>query len=573
MGDGEHAALAEECKGKGNACLSSKDYEGAIEWYTKAIKLHEGHVYYSNRSAAYLSKGLGESALKDAEKCIEINPSFAKGYSRKGAALHKLNRYDEAIEAYNKGLEVDPQNGGLKQGLEAVQAAKAGPAGGGMGSIFGANFMEKVRAHPKLSKYLEDPTFTQLLTMCQTNPNMLQVAAQDPRIQEVFSEILGIKFQMGPSPEETQQQRELEREREKKRKEEEAEAERKRLEEEERIRRENETPEEKAKREAQEKSIKAKDEGNAHYKKKEFDQAIACYEKAIELDPENMVFLLNIASVKLEQGDLEACVEQCDKALELGREVNATFANMAKAHERKGNAYMKHKMYEKAIEAFEFAQLENQTSAVANKLKKCQVAKKKAEAEAYLDPAKAAEAKERGNEKFKAGDFSGAMEAYTEAIKRDPTNAVYYGNRASAATKIMDFGRAMEDCEKALELDPKYVKIHIKKANVHFFLKEYHKCLRSYQAALDLDPQNAEAQQGLQKTRYAIQTSQGTNDRERGARAMEDPEIRNIMTDPVMQQVLQDMSNNPASAQQHLSNPEIAEKINTLIAAGVIQTK
>lgn len=54
---------------------------------------------------------------------------------------------------------------------------------------------------------------------------------------------------------------------------------------------------------------------------------------------------------------------------------------------------------------------------------------------------------------------------------------------------------------------------------------------------------------------------------------MEDPEIRNIMNDPIMKQVLTDLSTNPASAQQHMQNPEVASKIEKLIAAGIIQTR
>lgn len=60
-------------------------------------------MYFSNRSAAYLSKKDAENALSDAEQCIKLNTSWAKGYSRKGAALHALRRYDEAKEVYEEG--------------------------------------------------------------------------------------------------------------------------------------------------------------------------------------------------------------------------------------------------------------------------------------------------------------------------------------------------------------------------------------------------------------------------------------------------------------------------------------
>mmetsp|Transcript_4902 Transcript_4902/g.12540 ORF Transcript_4902/g.12540 Transcript_4902/m.12540 type:complete len:580 (-) Transcript_4902:368-2107(-) len=577
MASRDKKADAEECKARGNAALQAKDFDKAIEWYNEAIKLHEDHVYYSNRSAAYLSKGFAETALKDADKCIELKPDWSKGYGRKGAALHKMHKYDAAIAAYEEGLKVDPESAALKSGIEAVQAAQAGPAmGGGAGAggleaLFGGNLLEKVKANPKLAKYAEDPSFVQLLTMMQSNPNMMQMAIQDPRIQEVLKEVLGIQFQTAESPEDKAQSAAARREQEKKRKEAEEEAARKRAEEEERERRAKESPEEREKRENKEKAAELKNEGNEHYKKKEFEKALSLYAQAIELDPENMVFELNIASVKLEQGDLEGCIKQCEKAIEKGRSKFASFDQIAKAYERMGNAYMKHKKWTESLEMFNKAQMEHSTPAVANKIKKLEIQVKKEADTAYINPELAKEAKERGNEKFKAGNFPGSIEDYTEAIKRDPTNPVYRGNRSAAYMKMADFGRAMDDCEKAIELDPTYVKMYTRKGNIQLFLKEYHKCLRSFKKALELDPENQEAQQGLAKTQYAIQSSSGEQDKERASRAMEDPEIQGIMADPVMQQVLQDMSSDPTAARKHMGNPEVAEKINTLIAAGILK--
>lgn len=43
-------------------------------------------------SAAHLSNGNATKALEDAGMCIKANSSWAKGFARKGAALHKLRR-------------------------------------------------------------------------------------------------------------------------------------------------------------------------------------------------------------------------------------------------------------------------------------------------------------------------------------------------------------------------------------------------------------------------------------------------------------------------------------------------
>lgn len=52
-----------------------------------------------------------------------------------------------------------------------------------------------------------------------------------------------------------------------------------------------------------------------------------------------------------------------------------------------------------------------------------------------------------------------------------------------------------------------------------------------------------------------------------------DPEIVAILQDPVMQGILGQARDNPAALQDHMKNPSINKKINTLIAAGVIRTR
>lgn len=56
-------------------------------------------------------------------------------------------------------------------------------------------------------------------------------------------------------------------------------------------------------------------------------------------------------------------------------------------------------------------------------------------------------------------------------------------------------------------------------------------------------------------------------------RAMQDPEVASIMSDPVMNQILQSSQQNPAALQDHMKNPDIRKKIQKLVAAGVIRTR
>lgn len=48
--------------------------------------------------------------------------SLLQGYSRKGAALAYLKRYEDALNAYREGLKLDPNNQQLKEGIKEVQS-------------------------------------------------------------------------------------------------------------------------------------------------------------------------------------------------------------------------------------------------------------------------------------------------------------------------------------------------------------------------------------------------------------------------------------------------------------------
>jgi stress-induced-phosphoprotein 1 len=591
------AADAEDAKTQGNAALANKDFDNAIKWYSVALdhskrlpQPNNRHVYFSNRSAAYLSKGYADSALKDAITCIETNPTWPKGYGRKGAALHAQKKYDEAIAAYEQGLQVAPGDEALKQGLAQVQADKTKPfspfasAGGaddgvgGLATMFqDPDALNRLRAHPKTKAYMEDAKFVKLLEQLASQPQLLSMLIQaDKRIMQCVGVLLGVDLEAasrgGENDDQEDDQARTERMRQQKQAEEEEK--KRREEEEERVRRENETPEERAARESKERAAECKERGNAHYKKKEFDMALKAYDEAVALDAANMTYHLNKASVYLEMKDLEHCLQACDQAIEVGRQNHASYESIAKALERRGNAYFKHDMVEDALREYKRAQIEFRSSEIEDKIRKCERLVKQHKEKEYVDPAKAVEAKERGNAKFKAGDFAGSVTEYSEAILRDPACAVYRVNRAAALTKLTDFGRALEDAEKACELDPKYIKAYARKGKIEQATKKYHRALDSFKKGLELDPNDAECSEGLQQVLTAIRSHSADegDDKLRSARALEDPEIRAIMTDPVMAQVLRDLSQDPKAARHHLQNADIRAKLDKLIAAGIVKT-
>eukprot|EP01084_Bolivina_argentea_P049486 91002_1 len=98
---------AMQLKEKGNNEFVNLNFKKAIHFYTKGIELEpNNHTLYSNRSVAYLKLNKYELALKDANKCIELQPDWYKGYVRKCNVFIHQNQIKEATEVYKKGLQL-----------------------------------------------------------------------------------------------------------------------------------------------------------------------------------------------------------------------------------------------------------------------------------------------------------------------------------------------------------------------------------------------------------------------------------------------------------------------------------
>eukprot|EP00584_Thalassiosira_punctigera_P024679 CAMPEP_0172551026 /NCGR_PEP_ID=MMETSP1067-20121228/35199_1 /TAXON_ID=265564 ORGANISM="Thalassiosira punctigera, Strain Tpunct2005C2" /NCGR_SAMPLE_ID=MMETSP1067 /ASSEMBLY_ACC=CAM_ASM_000444 /LENGTH=586 /DNA_ID=CAMNT_0013338743 /DNA_START=52 /DNA_END=1812 /DNA_ORIENTATION=+ len=582
-----NAEEAEQFKAAGNKALQSGNLTAAIENYTKAINADgTNHVYYSNRSAAYLKKGDGNNALEDAMSTIAINSDFSKGYSRKGAALHSLKRYNDAIAAYEEGLAKFPGDAALKKGLDEVKRDKDGPPrsyGGGLGGIgnmpgmanpFGNQLIQKMMLNPKTRPYLNDKEFMAKIHQLQQDPNSLAQMLGDPKMMEVLGMALGGDREMDedePPKAATKSSSSNDSTKAEAKKEEPQAPEKEEEEDLSQL-----SPLERKKKEDQKAAVESKLRGNQLYKSKKFDDALAAYDEAISLDPTNMTFVNNKAAVYFTAKNYDECIEACTKAVEVGKANMAPFEDRAKAYTRCAKAYQKKGDLAKAIEMCKEAQLESYDKATERLMKNMELEKKKADAAAYHDDDKAEEAKQRGNEHFRNKEWGDAVREYEEAVKRAPNNAPIRNNLAAALCKVMDFNGAKKNIEKAIELDPKYVKAWARKGDIEVLMKENHKALESYKAGLAIDSTNSTCKEGLRKVtamiNYGASTMSEEEKQERARHGMADPEIQSILQDPVIQQILRDFNDNPQAANQAMSNPSVRAKIEKLIASGVVQT-
>ncbi|KAL6631764.1 TPR-like protein [Neocallimastix sp. 'constans'] len=97
---------AENYKKKGNELYKNKNYEDAINFYTKAIDKcpHCNSKYYTNRAAAYMMTLNYKEAIKDCITAINNDKQSILGYIRLATCYLQLNEPNQAIIYIKKGL-------------------------------------------------------------------------------------------------------------------------------------------------------------------------------------------------------------------------------------------------------------------------------------------------------------------------------------------------------------------------------------------------------------------------------------------------------------------------------------
>nr|CAG5865214.1 unnamed protein product [Menidia menidia] len=131
--------------------------------------------------------------------------------------------------------------------------------------------------------------------------------------------------------------------------------------------------------------------------------------------------------------------------------------------------------------------------------------------------------KDKG-ECFGTGDFQGAVNAYSLALRLNPQLPALFSNRAACHLKLRNLHKAIQDASKALELLTPAVPANaaararaaVRRGSAFCELQLYAEGLLDYEAALRIDPQNEALRADAQRIRAIIQGSAANQDAERG---------------------------------------------------------
>lgn len=111
--------------------------ENALHSYSQALELqpHDGEAYF-RRGGIYFALEQFEKTVEDNSKAIELHDDSSSvtaigPHIARGLALHRLERYDEALRDYGQALAVDPRgavDAFFYRGLVYIDKGEALPA-------------------------------------------------------------------------------------------------------------------------------------------------------------------------------------------------------------------------------------------------------------------------------------------------------------------------------------------------------------------------------------------------------------------------------------------------------------
>ncbi|MFZ2473372.1 MAG: toll/interleukin-1 receptor domain-containing protein [Methanothrix sp.] len=163
----------------------------------------------------------------------------------------------------------------------------------------------------------------------------------------------------------------------------------------------------------------------------EYDEVITAAEKAIALDPQNVIAWNNKA-IALDR------LERYDESLKASEKAIALNPNYASAWNTKGNALKDQGKNDEAILAYDKA--------------------------IKLDPKYAFAWNNKGNALHNQGKYDEAIRAYNRAIEIDPQQAAIWANKGNSLEGMSKHDEALQAHNKSIQLDPKFAQAWIGKS-------------------------------------------------------------------------------------------------------------
>eukprot|EP01065_Artemidia_motanka_P024228 TRINITY_DN28874_c0_g1_i1.p1 TRINITY_DN28874_c0_g1~~TRINITY_DN28874_c0_g1_i1.p1 ORF type:complete len:680 (+),score=266.67 TRINITY_DN28874_c0_g1_i1:65-2041(+) len=491
----DEAQRAADFKTRGNEALKEGQIDLAIALFSMGLELQpENEVLWSNRSAAYCRLRKYERAVEDADSVLRLKPGWARGHSRKAAALEGMKRFAEALPLYSAALRIEPDNQAVKDSIErltmVLEEVREEERRQNEWSVKKAKELHEDANRAKKGGDLERAvtlygeaialqTDGTTLAALYANRAACRVLLKEPReaLQDATKAVefrpdwgrghsrrgaalwaLGrlrearaayieaLTFDSTNGELQAQIQRlqgeiEVAAKREK----------------------EGDTPEVRA--------LECKERGNQLLKAGKVEEAERAYSEGLEHHPTQYVLFSNRAAARQRLGRLDDALQDAERCVELAPEwvkghvrKAVIIKDLAKGNPKRLQGAVK--AYLKAVELDpENVEWHDRAIEIERTIQEAERRRREAEENVLgremmvvddrskQEVVVAADPEEEGDRKFELGDMPGAIGWYTRAIKKTPQNHKLYLKRGICWDKVRRYLKAIADFEKVGELD------------------------------------------------------------------------------------------------------------------------
>lgn len=219
-----------------------------------------------------------------------------------------------------------------------------------------------------------------------------------------------------------------------------------------------------------------------------YDEAMKCFERMIEIEPNDKETYKNRGILYSEQGNYEEAIKDYTRAIKLDIKYKEAYNN-------RGIAYSQTKEYEKAIKDYtkvieldlRYKDAYNNRGNVYYLQQKYEKAVEDYTKVILIDPQYQLIYNKRGCAYSQLGNYDKAILDYDEGIRRNSKNKVLYANRANSYYVQGNYDKSIADCTKVLKLDPKYKDAYVTRGAAYGRQEKYDKAISDCTEAIKID--------------------------------------------------------------------------------------
>ena len=338
--------------------------------------------YYYNRGDTFFDLGKFEDAIQDYNKAIDLNPNNASYYYNRGTTFANLEKFEDAIQDYNKAIDLNPND-------ESVYYNR------GVAFIY---LNEYEKAIENLSKAIDlnpnkDSTYYNR-GIAFTNLSDSEKAIKD------FNKAIDLNSNNASY---------------------------------------------------------YNNRGTLYINQGNYDEAVKDFSKAIDLNPIFTFGYSNLGNLYNNLNKYEKAIKNLSKAIDLD-------PNFSDAYNIRGVSYVNQKKFSEAIKDFSKAIDLNPNDKeyyynlgnLYNNLNEYEKAIENLSKAIDLDPNFSDAYNIRGVSYVNQKKFSEAIKDFSKAIDLNPNDKEYYYNLGNLYNNLNEYEKAIENLSKAIDLDPNF---------------------------------------------------------------------------------------------------------------------